>query len=63
MADGQVFQLSNAVGKLQLAGKDIYDFDQGKKRYSDKSVAQDRLQERFNATLVDSLTDKVTGLQ
>ncbi|SFK19530.1 hypothetical protein, partial [Bacillus sp. 71mf] len=61
MADTEVFQLSNAVGKLQLAAKDIYDFDQNEDRYTDKSTAKKTLEERFNATLVDSLTDKITG--
>ncbi|PGN51208.1 lipase [Bacillus cereus] len=50
-------------GKLELAGKDIYDYRAGRYPYN-KSTEQDnidRLQANFNAELVDHKVDENTG--
>ncbi|AJH16841.1 lipase (plasmid) [Bacillus mycoides] len=50
-------------GKLELAGKDIYDYRAGRDPYnsSTEQVNTDRLKENFNAELIDHKVDENTG--
>ncbi len=49
-------------GKLELAGKDIYDFRNGKEPYNRSSeMNENTLKENFNATIIDREVDGNTG--
>ncbi|OTX87805.1 lipase [Bacillus thuringiensis serovar londrina] len=59
-------RINSDMGKLELAGQDIYNFRDGKEPYNNigedaEEKNEDLLEKKFNARLIDSAEDKDTG--
>ncbi|MGN4927920.1 lipase family protein [Bacillus cereus group sp. MYBK14-1] len=60
--DIEVREINSDWGKLELAGKDIYDFKAGKEPYNQLSQKNKKtLQDKFNADFIDDKVDENTG--